>query len=513
MADHLQVLEQLQANDPQRTRIKIHLIHFRTSNQVAALALALQRNEYVDEFEFRFYDSIGGDPVNWVPLLREIESRQKLKKVEIVRLPNRRLAHLFNHQFFQSLQRNTNVQSLSLSEIHFAPATNSHSDAIVFFLDNAQALTDLTFVSCGGLPGSAYTNIAAALARNNRIQHLHLKWCHPTSIARPIFQSLASSDSNSSLTELEYRSVPSGDRETAEGFQQYLESPSATIQNLKLSDFDSRNHGPTLPIILRGLTRNTLVKKLVFENCLIGVHRVEGRQEISQQLATLLQSKPELTAWGFYGCDFFEFPIVSDAVVAALARRETSLRCFELDIRMDETNKIQIAVFRNVMTAVASNTRLQRLLIKSVNIYDAEYFQIVEETIQLFKGLELTLVFDYFLADLTDQRAEEEERVIEALKRNYMVQSVDCRLPDGSHRLSAASRSRLDHFLDRNRKLAQWVENPKLVPPELWSYATMLAMKAGINSLYQSLLALSEHGIGLQQRRGRKRKRPQYFKP
>jgi len=78
--------------------------------------------------------------------------------------------------------------------------------------------------------------------------------------------------------------------------------------------------------------------------------------------------------------------------------------------------------------------------------------------------------------------------------------------------LNEANQSRLELYLYRNRKLAQWIENPKLVPRDLWQYAIMLALEAGINSLYQSLLALSGHDIGLRQQ-GRKRKRPRYYDP
>jgi len=110
---------------------------------------------------------------------------------------------------------------------------------------------------------------------------------------------------------------------------------------------------------------------------------------------------------------------------------------------------------------------------------------------------------------------QEEDRLLEALKRNYIVQRVKCTRADWDGDLilfNEANQARLEFFLDRNRKLKQWMANPKLVPCELWSYAILLALEAGANALYQSLLSLSGQGVGLK-KQGRKRKLPQYFKP
>jgi len=110
---------------------------------------------------------------------------------------------------------------------------------------------------------------------------------------------------------------------------------------------------------------------------------------------------------------------------------------------------------------------------------------------------------------------DQEERLLDTLQKNFNVQSVN--LVQGDFRpeitwLSEANQIRLDFYLNRNRKLAQWIANPNLVPKELWPEAMKLAVEAGSESLYSSLQALAKLGNSLRER-GRKRKRPQYYKP
>jgi len=53
------------------------------------------------------------------------------------------------------------------------------------------------------------------------------------------------------------------------------------------------------------------------------------------------------------------------------------------------------------------------------------------------------------------------------------------------------SKKVLDQCLERNKRLAKWVKNPRTVPPELWPEAVDLARKAGNNAFFQSLIALA----------------------
>ena len=62
----------------------------------------------------------------------------------------------------------------------------------------------------------------------------------------------------------------------------------------------------------------------------------------------------------------------------------------------------------------------------------------------------------------------------------------------------------LQFFLDRNIRLAQWVENPATVPKHLWKEATTLAAKAGPETLFRLLRKIGPAVLPI---RSRKRKR------
>jgi len=101
----------------QSRHINIQLRLFETDDQVARVAQALHGNDSVDTFCLLFYD--GNDShapahLNWGPLVQELESREKLRKVEVLDNPPEHLLPLFRDQLFQALQQNTNLQSMKL---------------------------------------------------------------------------------------------------------------------------------------------------------------------------------------------------------------------------------------------------------------------------------------------------------------------------------------------------------------------------------------------------------------
>jgi len=126
-----------------------------------------------------------------------------------------------------------------------------------------------------------------------------------------------------------------------------------------------------------------------------------------------------------------------------------------------------------------------------------------------FKVKEITLTA------LGEHAEDKEDVLLKAFKRNYSLLRVQCKSKSficnsTLNWFSDARQAHLNFYLDRNHKLAEWTKNPKLVPQELWSYAVALALEAGINSLFQSLIALLGLGVGLKQA-NRKRKPSQDF--
>jgi len=47
--------------------------------------------------------------------------------------------------------------------------------------------------------------------------------------------------------------------------------------------------------------------------------------------------------------------------------------------------------------------------------------------------------------------------------------------------------TRLQFYLERNNRFAEWVKNPALVPRHLWYEALQLAVKAGEDTLFRGL--------------------------
>jgi len=150
-----------------------------------------------------------------------------------------------------------------------------------------------------------------------------------------------------------------------------------------------------------------------------------------------------------------------------------------------------------MMRAAARSARLDHLVVRDNSQHPNSCYQtLVEEIISLLKVKKLSLTLE------REPQEEESHQLLEALKNNYAIQSMECSLSyNDENFLSEANQARLEFFLDRNRKLAQWTKNPKLVPRELWSYALSLAKEAGIDSLFRSLLALSGEGVGLCEKR------------
>lgn len=492
-------------------------------NQViASVAQAVRQNVNAKRFIFYFAGTSGGDapplPLpNWDPLLEQLRSRDcLLEEVEIrCHTPPRRLFPLFRNQLFQALQRNSSLTKLRLHCLHF---TSENTEGIVSFLDAAPALTDLSMSMCTTPDATNTRNIAAALQRNNRIQTLNLDQCDDD-IVCPILQSLASSDSTSCWTKISYRLSRIGIQEIsepiAEAMVQYLESPTATIQCFQLEDVAFYRDSLRSTNLLRSLTRNTTIKELIFSSC-SGEHWTALPHP---QLANLVVEKSNLSTLRVTHCSFFEFQQFSDAVAEVLVRRDSPLRCLEFNFEGLANARCFPAMFRNLMTALSSpSTQLEHLIITDIDIFGSNFscssaWQTFVETIRFLKVKDLSLQFVDFLGG-NEKRKEQQRVLLRALRRNYCLQSCMSNWSGSGHNFfSKAKHAQLVQYLDRNRKLVEWTLNPMLVPRELWSQAIMMAIEAGINPLYQSLLALSGQGVGLRQQNSRKRKRPQKDDP
>jgi len=284
-----------------------------------------------------------------------------------------------------------------------------------------------------------------------------------------------------------------------------LESDSSKL--LRCLELSGRSLGtaPSVPLVLQSLVQNASVSELAFTHCRFRVED-EDDEPALQSLTELVRSKPNLSTLRLSLSNLFQFQQFTTAISELLVRRDSPLRCLDIigtvyrDIE-DYEDDVAVAVaaaelsaFNDTMRAVTNSARLEHLIVRSINTNNGFYQTLVQEIVPklMVKKLMLTFAGEYD----EEEREWEGRQLLEALKKNYAIQSMECTLYDVNFLLDA-NQARIEFFLDRNRKLEQWTKNPKLVPRELWSYAVNLAKQAGIDSLFQSLLALSGEGVGL----------------
>ena len=92
----------------------------------------------------------------------------------------------------------------------------------------------------------------------------------------------------------------------------------------------------------------------------------------------------------------------------------------------------------------------------------------------------------------------------QAVKNNYSLQSVKYQYVYSDPFDPSDEDEILKFYLERNIRLAQWVENPATVPKHLWKEATTLAAKAGPTMLFRLLRKIGPAVLPI---RSRKRKR------
>lgn len=403
--------------------------------------------------------------------------------------------------------------------------SNKDMECILSFLDAAPALTGFFLSSCeaDSIFAANVGNLVSALQRNNRIETLGLLGC-PANVTGPILQALFSQ-----LTKLVYsppkRSVDEWSR-SAGALQQYLESPTAIIQCFKFHHFRFVDKHSGSSQILQSLTQCASVSIVEFEDCrfyeptcparrmFIDVNDEDVAEDI-QQVSNFVKNKLNLETLRFLkDCGkLLESQTFQSAVAEVVSRRRTCLKCLEITITLPELDhglKIPSTEFEVLIDAAASSTsQLEHLILWYMyqDEWHNPYFHKLPEVTPGLKTKKISLIF------LNQPIQDYEGLMLAALKNNYVVQQVECVVrPGGPNWFSNENQALLDSYLHCNQKLAQWREDPKLVPRDLWSYAVMLALKASINPLYQSLIELSGQDIGVQEGR-RKRKPPQCYDP
>jgi len=287
-------------------------------------------------------------------------------------------------------------------------------------------------------------NLAEALQRNSNIETLELRWIDSVNVA-PILQSLGT---NTMLKTLIVGPKPQSVDEVSTALQ-YLVERNTTIHAIEMMGwhFSETWFRP----LAQSIIQSGSVSKLSFTSC-------SFTDAVSRQLfESIIQTKSNLHS---------------------------------LTLVVGSQMFPNILTFRAFLDAV-SKSKLVRLHVRSIEGW--LQFEALTICIPAMKVQDLVLAFFH-----VGHNAKQE--LLQAIKRNFSLRSLEAKF---YHRdaFDDNDKERLNFFFNRNERLAQWVENPSTVPRHLWPEALKLAMEAGKDTLFRSLLVLSGSSIGIKRKR------------
>ena len=462
----------LRQNDPQETSVTIDL---NDENDDAVISQALEQNQYISRVRLRLTQR----NTDWDHLYRVLAARRNLVHFVLfdhpsglLRAPAARIRPIL-----QAIQQNASVRSFVLADNFVSP------EDLCSFLDATVHVTDLTLNHCdltGGAHGAR--DIAAALQRNTSI--VSLKLLSINDLLDSILEGLVANTC--------VRNVIIGCGVLLEAIgnalQGLLES-TRSIQHLEL--FGTSLGEESFRVVAHGLINRSSVTGITLNQCYI---QDEGSIRLLNQIFVRKQNLHTLAIKTcFFGTQTQQF---YQALFSALRRADSPLRHFQSD---DRYSRLSDQSFSTFCQAVA----VSKLDSFSVGMIESEqHFTALTDAIPSMKIRELHIQFGGY-NDLDHRR---KQTLREAFKDNYSLQSVKYRFGDDDNDPfdSSVDDDKLKFYLERNIRLAQWVENPATVPKQLWKEATTLATKAGPETLFRLLRKIAPEVLPV---RGRKRKR------
>lgn len=271
--------------------------------------------------------------------------------------------------------------------------------------------------------------------------------------------------------------------------QQYLQSTAVPMIQIVEINNNNNIHEDVLECLAQCTAAS--LTEMVLYRC--GTARLK-------KLAKLVRKATQLHTLRLSNCTFLEDMPFTNAMIKVLLRRKSPLRCLEFDLR--DFSDCYLSEF---MSALGRSIGLERLVIRRIeHLAGRLNLSRISNVIPLLKVKHLTLEFS--AAQYYNHSSPQDPwLVLSALKRNYFIQSCSW---NGTRSVSLVQKAQVDFWIERNRKLAQWCKDPTQVPRLFWPEAMKMALKAGRESLYLSLVAISKKDGGLRQQGSRKRKRP-----
>lgn len=193
---------------------------------------------------------------------------------------------------------------------------------------------------------------------------------------------------------------------------------------------------------------------------------------------------------------------------ALLRRRHSPLRCLEIDFSLYTSLDVVFPerTFENFLHAAGSLERL------SIQTLDSQ--QLVDTLVRWIPQIKVSEL--EFSIDLVGLDRDFEQTLLDGVKDNFFLRSFKAKqFSLGRHEElieEDEQRKRLEFYMDRNKRVSQWVEDPSAVSRKVWPEALQLADRKGHDSLFLAFRALAMSGVCESQKK-RKRKRPQFFKP
>jgi hypothetical protein len=220
--------------------------------------------------------------------------------------------------------------------------------------------------------------------------------------------------------------------------------------------------------------------------------RLEDLQLSGDSIASFLDTAAFVTTLELVGCDM-EAPGSLRAVAAAL-KRNTNIQRLELTPRNGYVGMLPIA---NSLAAKASPLEFFSVgCIISRNMCMALIASIPAMQV---RTLELTLD-----SSLQDMKGD----IIQTIQRNASLHRVVAKLENSEDLFDDTDKMTLISCFSRNEFLAQWVENPYMVPRAAWPEYLAMAQTTGpdtISGILQALTNLPASWFEGEQRRTRRR--------
>ena len=472
-------LSRLRRNSPQQTSVYIDL---NEEEDDAAIARALEQNQYVSRVLLR----LARRNADWDHLYRVLATRGNLEHFSLYDdlLPSNRVPADRIRPILQAIQQNASVRV-----VEFFRNTWEAED-LCSFLDNAAQITDLTLHSCALQEREqGAREVAAALQRNTNIATLKLNWIDGFLV--PILEGLGSNTCVRNLV-IEHHDLSEATRNALQGL---LESSTGSLQHLELSR--TRLTEESFRPIAQGLINGSIATGITLNKCAV---TDEGSTRLLNQI---LERKQNLRSLAVKNCDFSRWmPQFLEALFLALRRPASPLRHFQFD----DSYIIDIYHPSNQsLSTLHEAVAVSKLDSFSVGMIDNEQrFTALADIIPSMKIRKLHIKFElggYFYNDLNRRMKQALRKVF---KDNYSLQSVKYQHGDADSFDASDIDETVKFYLERNIRLAQWVENPATVPKHLWKEATTLAAKAGPEALFRLLRKIAPEVLPV---RGRKRKR------